>query len=50
MIASDRHTCGEKHFEAGRSPSSALITVVGFARPETMIEIKANAMVGEEAG
>ena len=40
----------KEHFEAGRYPSSALITVVGFARPEIMIEIKATAVVGEEAG
>ncbi len=39
-----------QQFESGRYPSSALITVVGFVRPELMIEIKATAVVGEEAG
>ncbi|HEY5623845.1 MAG TPA: RidA family protein [Gammaproteobacteria bacterium] len=32
-------------FEPGRYPSSALITVTGFARPEILIEIKAIAVV-----
>ncbi len=40
----------KEQFESGRYPSSALITVVGFTRPELMIEIKATAVVGEEAG
>ncbi|MDG2315637.1 MAG: RidA family protein [Gammaproteobacteria bacterium] len=35
----------KEQFEEGRYPSSALITVVGFARPEIMIEIKATAVV-----
>lgn len=39
----------KEQFAPGRYPSSALITVVGFARPELMIEIKATAVVGEEA-
>ena len=39
----------KEQFESGRYPSSALITVVGFARPEIMLEIKATAVVGEEA-
>ncbi len=38
----------KEHFESGRYPSSALITVVGFARPEIMLEIKATAIVGDE--
>ncbi len=37
-----------EYFSDGRYPSSALITVVGFARPGTMIEIKPTAVVGEE--
>ncbi|MCY3732563.1 MAG: RidA family protein [Rhodospirillaceae bacterium] len=39
----------KQQFEPGRYPSSALITVVGFARPEVMLEIKATAVVGEAA-
>ena len=35
----------KEYFEADRYPSSALITVVGFARPEILIEIKATAVV-----
>jgi len=38
----------KEHFESGRYPSSALITVVGFARPEIMLEIKATAIVGDD--
>ena len=38
----------KEQFEEGRYPSSALITVVGFARPEIMIEIKATAVVEED--
>ena len=37
-----------EYFETGRYPSSALITVVGFARPGTMIEIKPTAVIGQE--
>ena len=37
-----------QYFDEGRYPSSALITVVGFARPGTMIEIKPTAVVGTE--
>ncbi len=37
-----------EYFSDGRYPSSALITVVGFARPGTMIEIKPTAVVGQE--
>ena len=37
-----------QYFEEGRYPSSALITVVGFARPGTMIEIKPTAVIGSE--
>ena len=37
-----------EYFESGRYPSSALITVVGFARPGTMIEIKPTAVIGQE--
>ena len=33
-------------FEPGRYPSSALITVVGFARQGTLLEVKATAVVG----
>lgn len=36
-----------QYFEEGRYPSSALITVVGFARPGTMIEIKPTAVIGQ---
>ena len=39
----------KQYFTTGRYPSSALITVVGFARPGIMLEIKATAVVGEEA-
>ena len=35
-----------EYFDDGRYPSSALITVVGFARPGTMIEIKPTAVIG----
>ena len=35
-------------FEPGSYPSSALITVVGFARPESLIEVKATAVVGAD--
>ena len=34
-----------EHFDNDEYPSSALITVVGFARPEILIEIKATAVV-----
>lgn len=37
-----------QYFDEGRYPSSALITVVGFARPGTMIEIKPTAVIGTE--
>ncbi len=37
-----------EYFSDGRYPSSALITVVGFARPGTMIEIKPTAVIGQE--
>ena len=37
-----------EYFNSGRYPSSALITVVGFARPGTMIEIKPTAVIGQE--
>ena len=37
-----------EYFNTGRYPSSALITVVGFARPGTMIEIKPTAVIGQE--
>jgi len=37
-----------QYFDEGRYPSSALITVVGFARPGTMIEIKPTAVIGQE--
>jgi len=33
-------------FEPGRYPSSALITVVGFARPGILLEVKATAVIG----
>ena len=33
-------------FEPGHYPSSALITVVGFARQGTLLEVKATAVVG----
>lgn len=35
----------KEHFDDDRFPSSALITVVGFARPEILLEIKATAVV-----
>ncbi len=35
-------------FEAGHYPSSALITVVGFARPGILLEVKATAVVSAE--
>lgn len=38
----------KQYFEPGRYPSSALITVVGFARPDILIEIKATAVVGAD--
>lgn len=37
----------KEHFDNDEFPSSALITVVGFARPEILIEIKATAVVEE---
>ena len=33
-------------FEPGHYPSSALVTVVGFARPGILLEVKATAVVG----
>jgi enamine deaminase RidA (YjgF/YER057c/UK114 family) len=36
-------------FEPGRYPSSALITVVGFARAGILLEVKAMAVIGDEA-
>ena len=38
----------KQHFDNDQFPSSALVTVVGFARPEILIEIKATAVVGAE--
>jgi enamine deaminase RidA (YjgF/YER057c/UK114 family) len=38
----------KQHFDNDRFPSSALVTVVGFARPEILIEIKATAVVDVE--
>ena len=38
----------KQHFENDQFPSSALVTVVGFARPEILIEIKATAVVAAE--
>lgn len=35
----------KQYFDNDRFPSSALITVVGFARPEILLEIKATAVV-----
>ena len=35
----------KEYFDNDEYPSSALITVVGFARPEILIEIKATAVV-----
>lgn len=35
----------KQFFDNDRFPSSALITVVGFARPEILLEIKATAVV-----
>ena len=35
-------------FEPGGYPSSALITVTGFARPESLLEVKATAVVGAD--
>ncbi len=35
-------------FEPGHYPSSALITVVGFARPGILLEVKATAVVGTD--
>lgn len=35
----------KEHFTDDQFPSSALVTVVGFARPEILIEIKAVAVV-----
>ena len=39
----------EEVFQSGRYPSSAFIGVVGFSRPGVVVEIKATAVVGEEA-
>ena len=38
----------KEHFDNDQFPSSALITVVGFARPEILLEIKATAVVDAE--
>ena len=38
-----------QYFDPGRAPSSALITVVGFTRQGVLLEVKATAVVGEEA-
>lgn len=38
-----------QYFDPGRAPSSALITVVGFTRPGVLLEVKATAVVGDEA-
>ncbi len=38
----------KEHFDNDQFPSSALITVVGFARPEILLEIKAIAVVDAE--
>ncbi|MGI9260310.1 MAG: RidA family protein [Gammaproteobacteria bacterium] len=38
----------KQHFYNDQFPSSALVTVVGFARPEILIEIKATAVVSVE--
>ena len=38
-----------QYFDPERAPSSALITVVGFTRPGVLIEVKATAVVGDEA-
>ncbi len=35
-------------FEAGHYPSSALITVVGFALPGILLEVKATAVIGTD--
>jgi len=35
----------KEYFDNDRFPSSALITVVGFARPEILLEVKATAVV-----
>lgn len=39
----------EEVFESGRYPSSAFIGVAGFSRQGVVIEIKATAVVGDEA-
>jgi 2-iminobutanoate/2-iminopropanoate deaminase len=39
-----------EHFPEGRYPSSAVIGVVGFSRPGVVIEVKATAVIGQEAG
>ena len=38
-----------QYFDPERAPSSALITVVGFTRPGVLLEVKATAVVGDEA-
>jgi len=38
----------QEHFDNDEYPSSALITVVGFARPDILIEIKATAVIDAE--
>jgi len=44
----DCFTAIRKEFFPGDAPSSALITVKGFARPEMMVEIQAIAVLGGE--
>ena len=39
----------EEVFESGRYPSSAFIGVVGFSRQGVVVEIKATAVVGDDA-
>ena len=39
----------QQYFDPERAPSSALITVVGFTRPGVLLEVKATAVVGDEA-
>jgi 2-iminobutanoate/2-iminopropanoate deaminase len=40
----------KEYFDNDQFPSSALITVVGFARPEILLEIKATAVVDVDGG
>jgi 2-iminobutanoate/2-iminopropanoate deaminase len=39
----------QQYLDPERAPSSALITVVGFTRPGVLLEVKATAVVGDEA-